>query len=109
MITSLEQIKEEALCNEYINQIKAKIFEKDQRTMDVFSICDEVLLCRERVGIPSTRQKRILKDFHADHPRSTKMKTLMRSYVHWPNIENVVKSRKGCVLAAKAHPIKFNP
>ena len=40
----LEQIKQEAPCDEYINQIKANIFEKDQRTTDVFSICDEVLL-----------------------------------------------------------------
>ena len=81
--------------------------------MDIFSICDEVLLYRERVVILSTLQKPILKDFHAGHPESTRMKSLMRSYVHWPNmnkdIENTGKSCKGCTLAAKAPPIKFNP
>ena len=55
----------------------------------------------------------ILKDFHAGHPGSTRMKSLMRSYIRWPNmdkyIENAVKSCKGCVLTAKAPPIKFNP
>ena len=60
---TLEQIKQDSLRDEYINQIKAKIFEKDHRTTDVFSICDELLLYRERVVIPSTLQKRILKDF----------------------------------------------
>ena len=37
----------------------------------------------------------------------------MRSYVYWPNmdkdIENVIKSCKGCALAAKAPPIKYSP
>ena len=62
--------------------------------------------------IPSTLQKRALKDFHAGHPGSNRMKSLMRSFVYWPNmdkdIENVAKLCKGCALAAKASPIKFN-
>ena len=37
----------------------------------------------------------------------------MRSYVYWPNldkdIENAVKLCKGCALAVKAFPIRFNP
>ena len=44
---------------------------------------------------------------------SSRMKTLMRSFVYWPkmdkNTENAVKLCKGCALAAKAPPIKFNP
>ena len=110
---TLEQIKQEAPHKEYINKMNANTFEKDQRSMDVFSIFDEVLLYRERIVIPSTLQKRILNDFHAGHPGSTRMKSLMRSYVNWPNmdkdIENAIKSCKGCALAAKAPPIKFNP
>ena len=108
---TFEEIKQEALRDEYIKQIKAKIFEKDQRTTDVFSICNKVLLYMECIMILSTLHKRILKDFHVGHPGSTKMKSLMRSYVHKPNmdkdIENAVKSCKGCALAAKATPIKF--
>lgn len=41
------------------------------------------------------------------------MKSLMRSFVYWPNmdrdIENAVAKCKGCALAAKAPPVKFNP
>ena len=110
---TLAQIKQEALRNEYINRIKTKTLEKDQRTTDVFSTCDDVLLYRERVIIPSTLQKRILKDFYAGHPRSNRMKSLIRSFGYWPNmnkdIENAVKLCKGCALAAKTPPIKFNP
>ena len=41
---TLDQIKQEALRDEYINRIKTKILEKDQRTLEVFSTCDDVLL-----------------------------------------------------------------
>ena len=96
---TLEQIKQEALRDEYINRIKAKIFEKDHRTTDVL--------------IPSTLQKCILKDFHAGHSGSTRMKSLIRSYVYWPNmdkdIENAVKLCKGCAQVAESPPLKSNP
>ena len=110
---TLDQINQEALRYEYINRIKTKIWEKDQRTTDIFSTCDDVLLYRERVMIPSTLQKRILKNFHAGHPRNNRIKSQMRSFVYWPNIdkdiENAFKLCKGCALAAKSPPIKFNP
>ena len=63
--------------------------------------------------IPSTLQKRILKDFHASHSAITRIKSLMSSFVYWPNmdkdIENTVKLCKSCALTAKAPPVKFNP
>ena len=102
---SLDQIKQ-ALSDEVIRQTKTKIYEKDQQTSDIFSLFDEVLLYSERFVIPTTLQRRILKDFHAGHPSITRIKGLMRSYMYWPNmdkeIENIVKSCKGCALAAKA-------
>ena len=54
LLVTLDQINQEALCDEYINRIKTKILEKDQWTTDVFSRCDDVLLYRERVVIPLT-------------------------------------------------------
>ena len=108
---TLDQIKQEALYDEYINRTKTKILKKDQRTTDVFSTCNDVLLYRERVVIPLTLQKYILKDFHAGHPGNNKMKSLIRSFVYWSNmdkdIENAVKLRKGYALVAKAPPIKL--
>ena len=110
---TLDQIKQESLHEKYINRIKTKILEKDQRITDVFSTCDDELLYRECVVIPSTMQKHLLKDFHAGHPGSSRMKSLMRSFVYWSNmdkdIENVVKLCKGSALAVKVPPIKFNP
>ena len=51
---TLEQIKQEARRDKYINNIKAKNLQRDQQTTDVFSTCDDVLLYRECLVIPST-------------------------------------------------------
>ena len=74
---ALDQIKHD----EFIRQTKTKICEKDQQTSNIFSLYNEVLLYSERVVIPTTLQRRILKDFHAGYPGFTKMKNFMRSYV----------------------------
>ena len=96
---TFDQIKQEALHDEYINQIKTKILEKDQRTTDVFSTCDNVLLYREHVAIPSSLQKRILKDFYAGHPGSNKMKSLMRSFVYFQTWTKILKTQSNYVKA----------
>ena len=76
-------------------------------------MCDNVLLYGERVVIPKTLQKRILKDFHAGHPGNNRMKSLMGNYVYWPkmdlDISNMVDACKGCDLAAKVLPITNKP
>ena len=51
LTVTLDQIKQEALRNEYINRIKTKVLEKDQHTTDIFSTCDDALLDREHVMI----------------------------------------------------------
>ena len=55
---------------------------------------------------------RSFKDFHTGHPRMSRMKALMRSYIYWPgtdkDIENMVKSYKVSASVAKTPPIKFN-
>ena len=105
---TLDQIKQEALNEEFIRQTKTKIYEQDQQTSDIFSLCNEVLLYSKRVFHPTTLKRKILKAFHAGRPVFTKMKSLMRSYMYWLNmdeyIENIFKSCKVCVLATKAPP-----
>ena len=112
LLVMLEKIKQEAFHDKYINNIKAKILLRDQQTKDFFSACDDVLLYREHIVILLTLQKSILKDYHAGHLGITRMKSLMHSFVYWSNmnkaIENTVKLCKGCALAAKASPVKFN-
>ena len=108
LLEMLEQIKQEALCDEYINQKKHFFLKSSElRTSSLYA------MYRECVEIPSTLQKRKLKDFHAGYSGSTWIKSLMRCYVPWSNMdkdtENAVKLCKGCAMAARAPPIKFNP
>ena len=72
-----------------------------------------MLLYSERVTIPKTLQKRMLKDFHLGHPSTNKTKSLIRSFIYWPSMDqditNMVKTCKGCALAAKAPPLTHKP
>lgn len=99
--------------DEFIKETKTKIVGKDKHISDSFSLCDNVLLYNERVVTPKTLQRRILKDFHMGHPGKNRMKSLMRSYVYWPNMDqdiiHMVDKCKGCSLAAKAPPITHKP
>ena len=44
----------------------------------------------ERVMVPLSLQKRILKEFHPRHPHIPRMKSLMRIYVYWHTIDRLV-------------------
>ncbi|XP_029646255.1 uncharacterized protein K02A2.6-like [Octopus sinensis] len=76
-----------------------------------FSLCDNVLMYAQRVVVPTTLQKRLLKEFHISHPKILRIKSLMRSYGYWPtmnrDIEEALKSCKGCGLAAKSPATKW--
>ena len=106
-----QEMKSEAQEDEFISATKQKIADKNQQIADILSLCDNVLLYGERVIIPKTLQKRILKDFHVGHPGKNRMKSLIRSYVYWPkmdlDISNMVDACKHCALAAKAPPITY--
>ena len=84
---------------------------QDRQNSGPYSICDNILLYSDRVVVPEALQKRILRQFHIGHPGTSRMKSLMRSFVYWQNmdkdIENTVKTCKGCALAAKAPPTVF--
>ena len=109
---TLDNIRKEAESDDFIRETKGKL-QTDEQVAEVFSTCDQVLLYRERIVVPATLQKKILKDFHSGHPGATRMKSLMRSYVYWRNmdkgIEEKAKACRGCALAAKAPPIQFSP
>ena len=92
--------------DEFITNIKQKITAKNEKVPELFSLCDNVLLYSERVVILKKLQKRILRDFHTGHPGINRMKSLIRSYVYWPKMDNditdLIKKCKGWALAAKA-------
>ena len=52
---------------------------------------------QERVVVPATLQKKILKDFHTGHPGATRMKSLMHSYVYWRNMDKDIEVHAGDV------------
>ena len=99
--------------DDYISNIKQKITAKNEKVPVVFSLCDNILLYSERVVIPKKLQNKILRDFHTGHSGINRMKSLMRSNVYWPKMDNDIRDTiekcKGCVLAAKAPALLFKP
>ena len=78
---TLKEIKREAVRDNFIKKIKAKLWEKNPKIEETYSLCDNVLLYSARVEIPKTLQRRIVHDFHTGHLGINRMKNLMRSYV----------------------------
>ena len=67
----------------------------------------------EKVTIPKTLQKRISKDFHMGHPGTNRMKSLMRSFVYWPSVDqyitNMAKTKKVVPWLRRHRPLLTNP
>ena len=106
LLVTILEIKSEAMNDDFITNNKQKITAKNEKVPEVFSLCDNVLLYSERVVIAKKLRNRILRDFHTGQPGINRMKSLMRSYVYWPKMDNditdMIEKCKGCALAAKA-------
>jgi hypothetical protein len=60
-----------------------------------------------RVIVPAQYQKVVLDKLHMDHPGISRMKSLARSYVWWPNIDDdITQLVKSCI---PCHTVKSNP
>ena len=103
---TLADIKRESREDGFTQSIKNKIHNKDPNVPEVFSLCDDVLLYNDRVVIPNSQQRKILRDFHMGHREKNRTKSLMCCYVYWPNMDrdiaDMIESCKGCSLAAKS-------
>ena len=114
---TLDDINKAAETDEFIVKMKKQVQlnEKSKKDLKIlpFSICSQTLMYADRVVIPTTLQRRILKEFHCGHPGMSRMKALMRGYTYWPrmdrDIEKIVRECQGCPLAAKAPPVQIQP
>ena len=108
---------EQQKLDEFIVKMKKRVQLKEQSKKDLkispFSICSQTLMYADRVVIPTTLQRRILKEFHSGHPGMSRMKVLMCGYTYWPrmdlDIEKIVRECQECQLAAKAPPVQIQP
>lgn len=56
---------------------------------------DGIVMWEYRVVIPTCLRKAVLKDVHASHMGIVKTKSLIRSYIWWPNIDSDVEKEIG--------------
>lgn len=73
------------------------------------SVEQNCLLWGSRVVIPPTHRREILLLLHSEHPGESRMKSLARSYLWWPNmdrdIQQFVSECKICQCTRKSAPV----
>lgn len=76
---------------------------------DALSTLDGCLMFAERVVVPRSLQRQVLRQLHTGHPGIVRMKALARSYVYWPgldsDVETIVKQCSNCAESARL-PVK---
>ena len=72
-----------------------KVKNRKVNKSNAFSLYDDVLMYADRVVIPTSWQKHILKEFHVGHPVFLQWNSLMRCYKYWlkmdEDVQNMVK------------------
>nr|VZI03784.1 unnamed protein product [Spirometra erinaceieuropaei] len=72
------------------------------------SVVYSCLMFADRVVIPSSLRPTVLRQFHAAHPGSSRMKSIARSFAYWlgidGDIDDVVRRSSRCQQAAKMPP-----
>ena len=75
---------------------------------DELSLLDGCVLWGTRVIVPPQGCKAILNELHETHPGTSRMKSLARAYIWWPNmdadIEQLVRACSGCQESRPAPP-----
>ena len=78
------------------------------------SVCDGCVMWGNRVVIPQAGRKKVIEQLHDGHPGTSRMKSLARSFVWWPlmddDIAERVKSCNQCQLTRHApQPAPLHP
>ncbi|XP_052566093.1 uncharacterized protein K02A2.6-like [Culex pipiens pallens] len=73
---------------------------------DGLQVVDDCVIFGDRIVVPLKFRKRIIRQLHRGHPGMDRMKSLARSYVYWPNVDDdvvqFVRQCKPCAAAAKS-------
>lgn len=73
---------------------------------DSLQVVQNCIMFGDRVVVPERFRKRILQQLHRGHPGMDRMKSLARSFVYWPKIdedvEGFVRCCRSCAEAAKS-------
>ena len=78
------------------------------------SVCDGCVMWGNRIVVPQAGRKRVMEQLHDGHPGISRMKSLARSFVWWPqmddDIADRVKSCNQCQLTRPApQPAPLHP
>ncbi|XP_062713135.1 uncharacterized protein K02A2.6-like [Aedes albopictus] len=75
---------------------------------DSYSVIDGCLMMVDRIVVPMSLQKRILKQVHEGHPGIERAKAVARGIVFWPTMDediiSYVRRCSSCTSAAKSPP-----
>ena len=72
---------------------------------DKLSLQDGCILWGSRVLIPPQGRCKVLAELHDTHPGASKMKSLARSYVWWPNLNSEIDQLvKACTVCQQTRP-----
>ena len=106
-----EFVKEETSKDELLTNISKFIKtswpnEIKNQIVKALSESEGIIILSDRIVIPFSLQKIILKQLHSGHPGIVRMKALARSYVYWPNIDqhiaDYVKRCSNCSKVLKS-------
>jgi hypothetical protein len=71
---------------------------------DELSVQDNCILWGNRVVVPSQGRRQMVDELHDTHPGICKMKSLARSYLWWPNMDNNLENNVKNSPEAPLHP-----
>ncbi|XP_055616575.1 uncharacterized protein K02A2.6-like [Toxorhynchites rutilus septentrionalis] len=90
----------------YSKEIDDPVVQQFFTRRDSLQIVQGCIMFGDRVVVPDRFRKRILHQLHRGHPGMERMKSLARSFVYWPNIDDVVEDYvrccRSCAEAAKS-------
>lgn len=73
------------------------------------SLIEGCILFGSRVVVPKIYRQRVLKQFHKGHPGKERMKSLARSFIYWPYLDQEMNDyvhKCGACLQASKQPVK---